>query len=210
MNWRSASYLWSIRPAMICAVVGACLLTCSQVLPPISALAQTTMIEDLQGALMEVSVTHERTIRRDGKELPNKFRMDWKIRFNSVDSISVSSERISYGLRKTNRTKEKESVKNLTRPKETQSRGGGHALWIFEDDTLTFLRTYQGGGLKATFAVARSPTGFDCTAKVGWLREEGTPIVMRSFVDQERLEILSARQVASSCRITNRGEAASR
>src|ERR1700754_4017344 len=122
MNWRRDSSLRSIRPAMTCAVIGVCLLTCSPVLPPISAWGQTTTIEDLQGALMEVSVTHERTIRRDGKELPNKFRMDWKIRFNSVDSISVSSESISYGLRNTNRTKQKESVKNLTRPKETQSR----------------------------------------------------------------------------------------
>jgi lipoprotein-anchoring transpeptidase ErfK/SrfK len=164
----------------------------------------------LQGALMEVSVTHQRTIRRDGKELPNKFQMDWKIRFNSADSISVSSERISYGLSKTNRTKEKESVKNLTRPTETKLRGGGHALWIFEDDALTFLRTYQGGGLKATFTVARSSTGFDCTATVSWLREEGVPIVMRSFVDDAQLVIVSARQVASSCRITTRGEATSR
>jgi len=175
-----------------------------------SAWGQTTTIEDLQGALMEVSVTHERTIRRDGKELPNKLRSDWKIRFNSVDSISVSSERISYGLRKTNRTKEKESVKNLARPRETTSRGGGHALWMFDDDALTFLRTYQGGGMKATFTVARSPTGFDCTAKVSWLREEGAPIVMRSFVDDARLEILSARQVASTCRVITHGEAASR
>jgi lipoprotein-anchoring transpeptidase ErfK/SrfK len=167
-------------------------------------------MEDLQGALMEVSVTQERTIRRDGKELPNKFRMDWKIRFNAVDSISVSSERISYGLRNTNRTKEKESVKNLARPTETKLRGGGHTLWIFEDDALTFLRTYQGGGLKATFAVTRGATGFDCTAKVSWLREESAPIVMRSFVDDARLEILSARQVASTCRVITHGEAASR
>ena len=194
---------------MACAVIGACFL-CGLVLQPVYAWAQTITMEDLQGALMEVSVTQERTIRRDGRELPNKFRMDWKIRFNSLESISVSSERISYGLRKTNRTKEKESVKNLTRPTETRLRGGGHALWILEDDALTFLRTYQGGGLKATFAMARSPTGFDCTAKVGWLREEGAPIVMRSFVDEARLEILSARQVASSCRIMTHGAAATR
>ena len=196
---------------MVCAVIGASLLTWSLALPPMAAWGQTTItMEDLQGALMEVSVTHERTIRRNGRELPNKYRTDWKIRFNSVDSILVSSERVSYGLRNTNRTQEKESVKKLARPKETTLRGGGHALWIFEDDALTFLRTYQGGGMKATFTVARSSTGFDCTAKASWLREEGTPIVMRSFVDEARLEILRARQVASSCRITIKGEAAAR
>jgi hypothetical protein len=207
---RGISCLWGIRPVLVCTVTGASLLTYSFALPPMAVWAQTALIEDLQGALMVVSVTHDRTIRRDGREIPNKFRTDWKIRFNSVDSISVSAERISSGPRKTNRIQEKESVKTLARPKETASRGGGHALWIFEDDTLTFLRTYQGGGMKATFTVARSATGFDCTAKVSWLREEGTPIVMKSFVDEARLEIVSSKQVASSCRIMARGEAASR
>jgi len=95
---------------------------------------------------------------------------------------------------------------NLARPSETKSRGGGHQLWIFENGVLTFLRTYEGGGMKATFAMNRNATGFNCTTNVVWPREVGiSSIKTRSDVDQTVLELLSTKQIASSCRIKTHG-----
>jgi hypothetical protein len=81
--------------------------------------------------------------------------------------------------------------------------------WLFEDGALTFLRTYEGGGMKATFTVARSATGFGCTANVSWPREEGIPTIkLRSFDNITPIEILSTKQIASSCRIATDSKAA--
>jgi len=65
------------------------------------------------------------------------------------------------------------------------------------------MRTYEAGALKATFAVTRSETGFACTAGASWFKETGMPtIVLRSFLDNARIEIVSAKQSSSSCSIS--------
>jgi len=56
--------------------------------------------------------------------------------------------------------------------------------------------------MKAIFAVTRTDNGFACTANVSWPKETGKPtIVLRSFVDNAKVEIVSANQTASSCTI---------
>jgi hypothetical protein len=50
-------------------------------------------------------------------------------------------------------------VAKLGRPQETTALGCGYLLWIFDDGVLTYLRTYQGGGMKAMFTVARDAAG---------------------------------------------------
>jgi hypothetical protein len=76
-------------------------------------------------------------------------------------------------------------------------------MWLFEAGILTYVRTYEAGAIKATFAVSRTDLGFACTANVSWPRETGKPsIVLRSFVDNSKIEIISAKQSASSCTIS--------
>jgi hypothetical protein len=185
-------------------VIRSLLLALGSGLPSLSAWAQQPVTAaDLVGTVMKVSVTNDRVIRRDGRQLPNRYRTDWTIDFVAEDTIRPTFLGTSYGPRGTSKTPlEGGQLIVLGRPNETRSRGGGHQVWIFEAGVLTFLRTYEGGGMRGTFAVTRSLEGFNCTANVSWPRETGVPtIVMRSFVDNSIVEIIGAKQSASSCNI---------
>jgi hypothetical protein len=159
---------------------------------------------DLIGTVMTLSVTNDRTMRREGRQYPDKYQTDWTIKFVSEDAIRATFVGTAYGLRSTHKTPvEGGGLIPLGVAKETSSRGGGTSLWRFEAGSLTYLRTYEAGAMKATFAVTRTDSGFACIANVSWPKETGLPtIVMRSFVDDSRVEIISAKQSASSCTIS--------
>jgi hypothetical protein len=175
-------------------------------LPAPSAWAQAPVTAaDLVGTVMKVSVTNDRILRRDGRQIPNRYQTDWTIEFVSQVFIRPTFVGTSYKPRGTSKTPlEGGGLIHLGVPKETRSRGGGDEIWIFDPGVLTFLRTYEGGAMNATFAVTRTDAGFACTAKVSWPKETGVPtIVLRSFEDNSKIEIISAKQSASSCTISN-------
>lgn len=208
MDSRRAYGFWSMRAAAICIVLGAGLLGLNFALQPVSSSAQASVaINDLEGAAISASTTHERVTRRDGRERQDQYRLEWSIRFISRDTIHTSLVATSYNARGAN-SKKNEATVNLARPKATKSRGGGHMLWVFENGVLTFLRTYQGGGMKARFAVTRKPGGFTCSATASWPREVGVPSIMLNSFDKQPMEILSEKLVASTCQVTLGGQAA--
>jgi hypothetical protein len=164
--------------------------------------SEQVTIEDLQGATIEASTTDERVVRQKGKNYPGKFQMDLNIRFIDTNSIHVNFVGTWYGARQTRQTKNEGGVANLEHPKEVKSRGGGHSLWTFQDGVLSYLRTYQGGGMIMTFAMNRSAKGFECAAKMSKPRETGIPSInMKSVVAGGWVEILSSKMVRSSCSI---------
>jgi hypothetical protein len=164
---------------------------------------QSVAAADLTGTVMTVSVTNDRTMRRDGRQFPDKYKTDWTIEFVSQDAIRPTFVGTAYSPKSTSKTPvEGGRLITLGVSKETRSRGGGNFVWLFEAGALTYLRTYEGGAMNATFAVTRTDAGFACTAKVSWPKETGVPtIVLRSFVDNSWVEIISAKQSASSCTI---------
>jgi hypothetical protein len=174
------------------------------VLAPSAWAQQPVTAADLVGSTVKVSVTSDRVMRRDGRQFPNRYQTDWTIDFISEDTIRPTFIGTSYSPRATNKTPpEGGRLIVLGQPNEINSRGGGHRLWIFNDGVLTFLRTYEGGSMKATIAVTRSGEGFSCTASVSWPREVGVQTIrLRSFVDNASIEIVSAKQSASSCKIS--------
>jgi hypothetical protein len=173
--------------------------------PAPSAWAQQPVTTaDLVGTVMRLSITNDRTMRRDGRQYPDKYQTDWTIEFTSQDFIRPTFVGTAYSPRSTYKTPvEGGGLIALGVSKETRSRGGGTFIWLFEAGALTYLRTYEGGAMKATFAVTRTDAGFACTANVSWPKETGVPtIVLRSFVDNSKVEIISAKQSASSCTIS--------
>lgn len=164
---------------------------------------QPVTAADLVGTVMTVSVTNDRIMRRDSRQYPDKYQTDWTIEFVSEDTIRPTFVGTDYAPRRTSKTPvEAGGLISLGRTKETPSRGGGTFGWLFEAGALTFLRTYEAGAMKAVFAVTRTDIGFACTANVSWPKETGKPtIVLRSFVDNGKVEIISAKQAASSCTI---------
>jgi len=197
-----AHHCWSAGAATVCATILACGFAIQS--GPARSQNPVTM-DDLQGAIMEASATNQRLVRVNGREVTNKYQTDWTIRFISAEairSIFVGTTHDDRGAREAKGSGRVVDV-NLARPSETKSRGGGHQVWIFENGVLTYLRTYEGGGMKATFAMNRDAAGFSCTTNVAWPREVGIPsIKMRSdFDNQIIIELLSTKQIASSCRI---------
>jgi hypothetical protein len=157
---------------------------------------------DLVGAVMQVSVTSERVMRRDGRQFPSRYQTDWTIEFISEDTIRVTFLGTDTGPRGINKSPLEGGTVNLGSPNKTVTRGGGDQVWLFSDGALSYLRTYEGGGMKGTFSVTRTGETFVCNANVSWPREVGVPtIVMRSFVDNAKIEIISAKQSTSSCKI---------
>jgi hypothetical protein len=171
---------------------------------PFAWAQQAVTTADLVDTVMRLSVTNDRTMRRDGRQYPDKYQTDWTIEFVSHDFIRPTFVGTDYTHRGTSKTPlEGGRLIHLGTPKETRSRGGGDEIWIFDPGVLTYVRTYEGGAMKAIFAVTRTEVGFACTANVAWIKETGVPtIVMRSFVDNSHVEIVSAKQSASSCTIS--------
>lgn len=195
---------WAQRTALRASITSSISLPLGLGALPASAWAQQQPVTaaELVGYVMKVSVTHDRVMRRDGRQFPNTYQTDWTIDFvseNTIRQIFVATSSTPRGVSK---TPPEGRLITLGRPIETGTRGGGHVLWIFDAGVLTFLRTYEGGGMKGSVAVTRSSEGFNCAANISWPREIGVPtIVLRSFVDNSRVEIISAKQTGSSCSI---------
>jgi hypothetical protein len=171
---------------------------------PFAWAQQPVTTADLVGTVMKVSVTNDRILRRDGRQFPNRYQLDWTIEFVSQDTIRPTFVGTSYSPRRTTKTPlEGGGLVRLRVPNETRSRGGGEQMWTFDPGILTYLRTYEGGAMQATFAVTRSDVGFACTARASLVKETGVPtIVMRSFEDNSKIEIIRSKQSASSCSIS--------
>jgi hypothetical protein len=89
----------------------------------------------------------------------------------------------------------------LGHPRQTASMGGGHAVWIFADGVLTMLRTYKVGGFKMSIAFARHETGLTCSIEAPHAREVGAGNIRRESAFGGSWEIISAKQISSSCKI---------
>jgi hypothetical protein len=171
---------------------------------PLMGAEQPVSAADLVGSVMKLSVTNDHIMRHEGRQYPDKYQMDWTIEFVSQTFIRPSFVGTAYSPRSTHKTPvEGGGLTVLEVAKETRSRGGGGQIWLFEAGALIYLRTYEVGAMKAIFSVTRTDGGFACSATVFWPKETGKPsIVMRSFVDNSTVEIITAKQSASLCAIS--------
>ena len=92
----------------------------------------------------------------------------------------------------------------LGKPGQAPALGGGESIWLFEDSTLTTLRTYtKAGGYKRTIVFERKGGEVTCTAKEIFMREEGAgPPSLRSAIDNVPVIVLSYKPAASTCKVT--------
>ena len=96
----------------------------------------------------------------------------------------------------------------LEQPRTLKNRGGGHGVWIFENGTLTNLRTFKGGAFKKTIAFARTADGLNCSATEILLREDGvTGVNLTSAFDGRPSQIMNSKQISSTCRVMKQDQA---
>lgn len=182
------------------------ILTFAALLLPTSAGSQPAPITaaDLEGATVDARVTMSQVIQRDGREFPVQLHQGIKIVFlpdNTIDwSLSPTSD--TPRGRRQGPTRKGKTV--LGKPRDTQTLGGGQAVWFFEDNTLTLIRTYGGaGGYKRTIAFERKGDTVTCSARETFMREEGVGrVALRSAIDNAPLVVVSAKMASSNCKVT--------
>ena len=160
----------------------------------------------LVGSAIKASVTNLQSGIKNGRKFQSPLKQDWTIELQANNTLRVTFSATA-STPKGNITRGPQTfVQQLEIPaKAAVPRGGGDAVWFFDDNVLTNLRTYEGGAQRATFAVTRTGADLRCSATVVWPKEVGVPTIkLRSLVDNAKVEIVSAKQTSSSCRIVKK------
>jgi hypothetical protein len=118
--------------------------------PPLLLLAaispawgQPVTLADLEGIVIEARLVRQQTHLREGRERSSQVQDDFTIEIGPAGSIHQTINPTSHTARGSRKGKTVSGSFTLERPQETTNSGGGHAVWIYEDGTLTFLRTFQ-------------------------------------------------------------------
>jgi hypothetical protein len=79
----------------------------------------------------------------------------------------------------------------------------GEMVFVFENNSLIRLQTFNKGGRKITVSFKRTPGGLACSVEAPFSKEEGAGKALdtTSQTTTQRIEILSAKTVSSSCRV---------
>ncbi len=166
------------------------------------AWGQAVTFADLDGALIETFVVRQQVIRRDGRDLPIRIETNLQLLIGPGDRIQQTVTPTSHTPRGPKPGETRTSLHTLERPREVRSQGGGNALFVFLEGTLTFLRTYKGGAFKRMIAFARDKEGLTCTVSETFAREDGVgTIYLDSFVDGVSVIVVSYKQLSSRCRV---------
>jgi hypothetical protein len=182
-----------LMAAFACALVST--------LGSLPAWGQTVTLADLDGAIVETSVGYQNTARWNGQNVSTQSRTDRKIIMGPADMGRVEWTMTSHSSRGTRTTAPKSYSFTLGQPRETASMGGGHIVWLFNDGVLTLLRTYKVGGFKMSITFARHDGGLTCSIQQAHAREVGAGNIRRESAFGGSWEIISAKQISSTCRI---------
>lgn len=79
----------------------------------------------------------------------------------------------------------------------------GEMVFVFENGSLIRLQTFKTGGRKITVSFKRAPAGLTCCVDAPFSKEAGasSAVDTTSQTNRQRIEILSAKTVSSSCRV---------
>ncbi|QWG23048.1 hypothetical protein KMZ93_24380 [Bradyrhizobium sediminis] len=160
-------------------------------LSPVSA--QGVTVESLRGRTITASVSWQTRARANGREFDNPVKNDFVINISGDGKVNATVTRHVIGPRgPTSQSRSFSAV--LGKPRDA---AGGGALMVLNGNTLTMLRTYETGGAKTTITMG---AGGSCTITSPAMKETGSAVLLRKdAVVGGTIEILSSRQVSSSC-----------
>ena len=114
-------------------------------------------LADLSEARIEAKIVREQVIRRDTREFPIRIESDVNLVIGPGDKVRQTWTSTSTGPKGTAKGKTLTTTVPLARPRELGTAlGGGHGIFIFEDQILTFLRTLKGGAFKREIVFGRA------------------------------------------------------
>jgi hypothetical protein len=171
------------------------LLTSAGFLAPVEPANAQVSTESLRGRAITATVQYQMRVRREGRgEFEAPATVDWRLNIGSDGRVTGSVTRSSTGPRGPISTSR--SI-NATLGKPGEIRGSGHGVMILSGNTLTVLRTFEVGGNKTTITFS----GGGCSIRSPIMHETGAGRTKRDHIAGGSVEILSARQVSSSCRL---------
>jgi hypothetical protein len=185
-----------VRPILICAPMLAGLLG--------PAWGENVTLADLTGSVVEASASYENSGLWEGRHVLTQSRTDWKIIIQPGGAVRGEWSMTIHGARGTRRTAPVSFSFVLGQPKKTTNLGGGHSVWLFENGVLTRLQTFKVGGFQLKIAFHRSGEHLTCSVSAPQMREIGAGNTQRESAFGGRFEIISSKQVASTCQIKNR------
>lgn len=159
------------------------------------AAPQGVTADSLRGRTITAQVAYETRARRDGREFDNPVKFDFVINVGSDGRATGSVTRSAQGPRGPV-TQSRSWSAVLGKPREVA--GSGHAVMLLSGNTLTLLRTFEVGGVKTTITLRG---GGSCTIRAPVMKEVGAGPVRRDAIVGGTIELLSSRQVSSSCQV---------
>jgi hypothetical protein len=146
--------------------------------------AQTVRLLEQQGRIVNNEARHTMTLKlRPGDLIDQNYR----IQVVAKDGRQISN--FSGDL-----------VAELSKPAKWQF---GELLFTLEGNSLVRLQTFATGGRKITVSFTRTKTGLACKVEAPFAKEEGAGSGTRTTTQagSQKIEILSAMTVRSSCRV---------
>lgn len=182
----------------------ATLVIAAAMLLPAVATAQPVALADLQGAVVEATVVNQQDQISNGKEGSRRVQQDWRYVIGPGERVQYHSVVTSVGRGGSRSSTPETGNAGIGRPGQTSSMGGGDGLWVFENSTLTFLRTYRGeGGYRRSISFRRNGAGFNCTVTTAFARENGRGAIrFTSPVDGSNLELRQVRTLSTRCKVS--------
>jgi hypothetical protein len=160
--------------------------------------AQGVTPESLYGRSIEASVIYQQRVRLESRgEFDTTVRADWRLNIGGDGKVNGTFTRSSTAPSGRPISTSRQFSAVIGRPRQVG--GGGHSVMILSGNTLTVLRTFEVGGSKTTITFS----GGGCSIRSPIVQEVGAGRTRRDAIaGGGTVEIISARQVSSSCRMT--------
>ena len=168
--------------------------------PSPCALAQNVTYDDLVGWRIEGSAVLNQTTESNGRQFQGRLTQQHAITPLAGQRLR-DRLRVAYdnGSGKAN-ARDFSGESTLGRPSPFRD---GMRVWLFENNTLTSLRTLGEGGGKVTVRVSRTESGFSCDYRFDYARENGKgQLEAKSTAGPSpEARIVSAKLISKSCRV---------
>lgn len=148
------------------------------------------------GKSISGTVNYKNRIRFEGKEFDSDMRFDLNLTISGDGQVSGNTSRSSIGLKGQPIAQNRAISATIGKPREVA--GSGNSVIVVSGSTLTILRTWEVGGAKIT---VNMQGGGRCTISAPVMREVGAGTTKRDHIVRGSVEVLSSRQVGSSCSV---------
>ncbi len=171
-----------------------------------AVLAQSAVtLQELDGVRITARVVRAQVIRREGRDVPTRYESDIKLVMGPGNGLQQHVEATVHGPRGPRKGQTMSSSHKIELPGELRGRGGGQGLFVFENGTLTFLRTFKSGALIRKFEFKSAGSGLTCAMTETFARENGTgTITMNAAAGGGEITIVSWKPVSSTCKIVGK------